>query len=571
MIKTTGSSGAEAFLKVLTAMGVECIFASPGSEWSPVWEQLSHLAEQGKKAPSYLSLRHEEVAVAMAGGYAKVSGKLPAVLLHTTAGSLHGAMALRGAHHERLSMVVFAGESTTFGETAIDPGPQWLRHLADIGGPARMVESSVKWSTQVLSHTLFPSMVQRACQLATASPRGPVFLALPMEVLFDTMTNDAPGATFPETAPADPRHLDELAGLLVKAKNPIIVTESSGRTVTAVERLVSVAELLGAPVVETRSTAYLNFPRYHPLHGGFDPAEYLEEADLILLLSVVAPWHPASLQPQEGARVVLLDESPLRPELPHWNYSVDLCLDGEVDASLELLGYALKKRIKRQKNDSTERATGWHQLFRNRKQTWESEALALGDQEPLDTRWLVYELNQMLPHDAIIVEETITHRLAIHQYVDSVTPGSFFAGCTGGLGTGLGTALGAKTAAPDRPVVALIGDGSFNYNPVLAAFGCAQEYQMPILVILFNNQGYLTMKEDLRRYYPEGWAVKTDTYVGTSIGPDPDYPALARAFGGYGEKVEDPAEVRSALERGLEAIKSGQLALLDFQLQSVNM
>jgi acetolactate synthase-1/2/3 large subunit len=119
-------------------------------------------------------------------------------------------------------------------------------------------------------------------------------------------------------------------------------------------------------------------------------------------------------------------------------------------------------------------------------------------------------------------------------------------------------------------VVALIGDGSFNYNPVLAAFGFAQEYEMPILVILFNNQGYLTMKEDLRRYYPKGWAVKTDTFVGTSIRPDPDYPALARAYGGYGEKVEQPDQVRSALARGLEAIDSGQLALLDFRLQPVN-
>lgn len=160
----------------------------------------------------------------------------------------------------------------------------------------------------------------------------------------------------------------------------------------------------------------------------------------------------------------------------------------------------------------------------------------------IDTRWVTYELSQVLPQDAIIVEETITHRLAVHRYLDSVKPGSFFAGSIGGLGTGLATALGVKAAAPKRPVVCLIGDGSFNYDPALAALGVCQEHQMPILIVLFNNLGYLSQKSGLPGYFPNGWAVRANKFIGISITPSPDYATIARAFDGYGEKVKSPVK-----------------------------
>ncbi len=144
MIKTKGLTGSKALLRVLTGMGVERIFASPGSEWAPVWEDLAKKDPDEEHKLLYLSSRHEETAVGMATGYAKASGKLPAVMLHTTVGSLHGAMALRGALHEQIPMVVLAGESINFSEgEGPDPGHQWLRHLADIGGPVRLVKNCV--------------------------------------------------------------------------------------------------------------------------------------------------------------------------------------------------------------------------------------------------------------------------------------------------------------------------------------------------------------------------------------------------------------------------------------------
>ncbi|MFQ5852139.1 MAG: thiamine pyrophosphate-binding protein [Candidatus Binatia bacterium] len=572
MLETKGLTGAETLLRVLASMGVERIFASPGSEWSPVWEYLAKAKAKSEGAPLYLSSRHEETAVGMASGYAKASGKLPAVMIHTTVGALHGAMAMRGALHEQVPMVILAGESTAFGETqGPDPGGQWLHNLADVGGPVRLVEHCAKWSMCLNNIVTFPAMIQRACQIAMAAPRGPVFLSLPMEFLFDKMTSNAPASSaIPLRPSADLKGIRELADLLTKAKNPIVVSEEAGRTISAAKHLVEIAELLGAPVIETRSSRFINFPRGHSLHGGFDPSEYLEEADLVFLVGAVAPWHPASAGPGANTKVAVLDENPIRTQLPYWGYRTDLCLSGEIGTSLEFLLEHLRRQVSSGDPSLQDRITRWRARHERRKKTWREEALAQKEKKPIDTRWAVDELNQVLPPDAMVIEETITHRLSIMRYIDRICLGSFFNGHTGGLGTGLGTALGVKCAAPNRPVIAVIGDGSFNYNPVLAAFGFMQEYATPILIILFNNQGYLSMKSGLPKYYPEGWAMRTKTFYGTSITPSPDYATIARAFNCYGETVEEPAQVRPAIERGLKAIASGQGALIDIRLEPVN-
>ena len=566
MIEVDGLTGAEAFLRVLSGMGVERIFASPGSEWSPVWEAL---AKPDESAPAYLSSRHEEIALAMASGYAKATGKLPGVMIHTTVGALHGSMALRGALHEQVPMVVFTGESIAYGEDdGPDPGGQWLRFLSDVGGPARLVDRCVKWSFGVNDRRILVSTVQRACQMAMSSPRGPVFVSLPMEYLFDKVTRETPlKASMPSLPSPDPKGIEELANLLRTAGNPVIVSENAGRTAGVVNRMVELAELLDAPVVETRSSGYFNFPRDHELHGGFDPGEFMADADVVCLVGATQPWHPASAPAAPGAKVAALDEEPLHMELPYWGFQLDLSIVGELEASLA----ALLERLGRDGvRGDEERRARLREKGAVRRAAWVRQARSLESREPIDTNWVMYQLNRVIPDDAYLVEETITHRMAVHQYLDRVRPGNFFSGCIGGLGTGLGTALGVKAAHPDKPVVLVIGDGSFNYNPGIAGFGFAQEFRMPILIVLMDNHGYKSMKRGVPAYYPEGWAVRTNQFVGTSIAPAPDYAAIARAFDGFGERVQRPDTVGPALERGLQAAREGRLALVDVWLEPVN-
>ncbi len=556
-------------LRVLAKMGVEKIFASPGSEWSPVWEALAEPGVEGM--PQYLSTRHEEVAVGMASGYAKATGKLPAVMIHTTVGSLHATMGMRGAIREQVPMVVFSGESIGYGEDeGPDPGGQWVGHLSNIGGPAKLVEQTVKWSFGVNNKAILPATIQRACQLAMAAPKGPTFVSLSMEHLFDKMIKDVPGDLgFAPGATADAKGIEELTNLLAGAKNPVIVTEDSGRTEKSVHCLVEIAELLGCAVVETRSTGALNFPRTHPLHSGYDPRKALANADAILLLAVIAPWHPASATPSPGATVAILDENPLRHDMPYYGYQADLCLTGEIESSLEHLLAALKKKVSSNDASRKQRAEEIGRKNNAQRKAWRDEALALANQKPMDTRWVAHEVSQVLPADAMVVEETITHRLAVHRYFDALKPGSYFAGCVGGLGTGLSTALGVKSANPKRPVVCLIGDGSFNYDPVPGVYGAAQEHNLPVLTVMFNNQGYLSQKSGIPKYYPDGWAVTSKNFSGLHIAPCPEYSQIIKAFDGYGEKVEEPGEVRKAVERGLRAVAGGQSALLDIRLKPV--
>jgi acetolactate synthase-1/2/3 large subunit len=562
-------NGAEALLRGLRAMGVERIFASPGSDWAPVWEALA-APHAARDFPQYVSSRHEETAVAMALGYAKATGRLPAVCLHTTVGAQHAAMILRGALHERIPLVVLAGESIGFAEP---PGPkvgrQWLRLLTDVGGPARLMEPCVKWCFALNRSALLPHTVQRACQLAAAAPRGPVFVSVPAEFLMETMVADPPAAALPRPAEVAPALIDELAHALARAERPVIVTEEAGRDRAAVGPLVALAESLGAPVLEAWQPHYVNFPRTHPLYAGIfadETPEALAQADAVLLVEAVAPWHPPSAAPH-GARVLVLGEDPLRSRLPFWGYRTDVVAAGEVAPSLERLVDRVRSIVRPRSRAAA--LAQWGERHARERAARREVARAAGAGPALETRWIAHELAAVLPDEAILVDETITHRMDIVRLHEHAGAGGFYEASYGGLGVGLGLALGVKHAQPDRPVVCTIGDGAFHYNPVVGSFGAAQEHGLPIVVVLFDNAGYRSQKGDVAGYFPDGVAVRTGRFAGTSIAPRPDYVMLARAFGGAGERVERPADVRPALERGLQAVARGQLALVHMVLPPV--
>src|SRR2546428_6057148 len=188
-----GLSGAETLLRVLRAMGVERIFASPGSDWAPLWEALAKL--HWPDVPEYLSTRHEETAVGMATGYAKATGKLPAVVLHTTVGALHATMGVRAALHERIPMVVLAGESIGFAEgTHSVMGRQWLRLLTDVGGPARLIVQRSRRGLGPHKKVDLPQTPERPAPMAMAAAKGAAFLSGPDSVPTVATRSEAPPA-----------------------------------------------------------------------------------------------------------------------------------------------------------------------------------------------------------------------------------------------------------------------------------------------------------------------------------------------------------------------------------------
>jgi acetolactate synthase-1/2/3 large subunit len=572
-----GITGAEAVLRVLRSMGVERIFASPGSDWAPLWEAYAKPYQPGE-VPEYISSRHEETALGMATGYAKATGKLPAVVLHTTVGALHATMGLRAALHERIPMIVMAGESISFAEPPAPPaGRQWLRVLTDMGGPARLVQDTVKWSFGLNASNILPHTIQRACQIAMSAPKGPVFVSVPTEMLMETMSAEPPAvAALPAAQVANEEAIADVAAALSAARRPVIVTEELGRNVGAVDELVRLAEALGAPVLDGWHGDYVNFPRDHWLYAGVavEPVhELLKQADFILLAEAVAGWHPASAL--RGTKVAALGEDPLHSHLPFWGFRADFVLPGDAELTLRQLARAVAdpdETLEQAEERRPARARLWltKHDWPQRRAELRAKARASGEGAVITAAWAAHELNEVLPAEAIVVNETISHRGDLVRLLDKLKPGAFYEASYGGLGMGLGTALGVKNAHPDRSVILTIGDGSFYYNAVPAAFGACQEHKLPLLVVMFDNAGYFSQKGDVVREYPQGWAVRSNQFIGTSITPKPDYAMLAKAFGGYGEKVESPRDVRAALKRGLEALGKGQLALIHLVLEPVN-
>jgi acetolactate synthase-1/2/3 large subunit len=563
-------SGAHTLLRTLRAMGVEKIFASPGSDWAPLWEALASPSARDE-FPEYLSSRHEETAIAMASGYAKSTGKLPAVVLHTTVGALHATMGMRAALHEHIPMVLLAGESISFGERPeYGIGPQWLRLLTDVGGPARLVAPSVKWSFGLNDSALLAATIERACRIATSAPRGPAFVSIPTEYLMDSRPKEAQRSSAPvRNAAADPAALEELARMLAAAERPVILTEESGKDPGAVDSLVSLAETLGAPVFEGWHPGYANFPRTHPLYGGAAPdmKALLGETDLLLCVETVTPAHPPAIVSCSKARIAFLGEDPLHTHLPYWGFRSDISVAGALAPSLALLAERLARAVP--KGSRAAAAERWTERNAKVREGLREKGRAAGAKSQIESAWVGHELNAVLPDGAIVVDETITHKHEVHRQLERISPGGFIAASYGGLGMGIGTALGAKAAHPHRIVALTIGDGAFFYNPVIASFGAAQELALPLLVVLFNNGGYLSQKMDVVNEFPEGWAVRSKRFAGLSITPRPDYPALARAFGGHGEAVERPGELRAALLRGLDAVSKGKLALVEVVLAAL--
>jgi thiamine pyrophosphate-dependent acetolactate synthase large subunit-like protein len=558
----------EALLQALDACGVQDIFSSPGSDWPPVWEALAARRAAGQALPRYVNCRHEELAAAMALGYARASGRLPAVLLHTGVGVLHAAMAIHIARQDRVPMLVLAGDSISFGEDRRhDPGAQWLRSLVEPGGPAGQAQPYTKWAASVGSVEALPGMLEHASRIALTTPRGPTMLSIPMEVLLaDVPAHLVPRETaMPSRTRPDARAVARVARMLVESKAPVLLTEYAGSTPGAMEQLVELADLLAIPMVEARAPACTNFPTDHSLHLGYDALGLVDAADLVLLVGCVTPWHPASRRPAGNAAVVVLDEDADRAYLPTWGYPADEIVPGALDHTLADLLAAVRAAMQHQPPPAAllaERRARAEAEHRRLHQTWQQAAEAGANQTPLSEAWVLQQLAELLPDNAVVIEETTTTHTLIDRYIPRTRPGSYYSRVAGGLGTMLCQALGVKLAQPDRLVVSLVGDGAFYYNPVPSCLGLAQEYDLPTLTVVFDNRSYAAMEASLLKYYPDGAAARTGVHFGGPISPETDYAGYARLHGGFGARADRPDQVRPAFEQALRAVQAGQQAIV---------
>jgi acetolactate synthase I/II/III large subunit len=565
---TEALDGGEALIRAASDLGADCIFSSAGSEWAPVWEAYARRVETGTPSPRYLDLTHETTAVGMATGYATVTGRPQVVLLHAAGGLLQGANAIHGALLTGAPVVICSGESAGYGDAAgPDPGSQWYRNLSVVGGPQAVAAPFTKWACAATDVRVLYGMVKRAGELAAQPPAGPVYVNTPVEVLLAPWQPSAADGPAPRAARAVAVEADveAAARLLAAARRPVLATETAGRDPEAFAALVELAELLAIPVVEPQSAVCASFPRTHPLHAGGELAPLAADADLVILAGCRAPWYPPSARPG-STTVLVIDEMPHRPHMAYQVLAADCYVGGEMAPTLWAITARLRElgvdtRTVQARRDQAESA---HATADASRRGAEQAALA-ATRGPVDPVAAAAALREVIGADAVVIDETITHSRVIARHLMAGTPGRYRY-VQGGLGQGLGVALGAKLALGDRLVAFTVGDGSWLYNPVLPGLMASAQYGLPLLVVVFSNGKYLSMRHNHRRVYPEGAAARTGYQLGVDLSAQPDPAAVAAAAGASGLTVATAGELVPTLEKAVTTVRGGQSAVVNMVL-----
>jgi acetolactate synthase-1/2/3 large subunit len=551
--RATVESTADAYLELLVARGVEYFFANAGTDFAPIIEAFAKRAAAGQPVPRPLTVPHEVPAVGMAHGYAMVTGRPQAVMVHVIVGAANAIGGIMNAARSNAPILFTAGRNpiTESGHAGSRDRPiHWAQESFDQGSLAR---EFVKWDYELRNFSQLETIVDRALAIAQAEPAGPVYLTLPREVLGERQETFEYSPTTRAPRPAETvaarAAVAKAAQILAGAAHPLIITKAVGRDPIAIPAMVALAEALGAPVVEQFHT-HLNFPQDHPLHGGFDATPYFGRADVIVVVESDVPWFPSGSHPRPETRIIHIAHDPLFSRYPVRGFEADVALAGHPRLTLHALADAVKSMVEPAlANDRRRRAEDEHRRLR---EEWTARGRAAAKENPMEMAWVSKCVGDLVDDQTIVVNE---YDLDTTQACFAV-PGSYFASSpAGGLGWGLGAALGAKLAAPDKTVIATLGDGAYMFGAPTAAHWVSRAYDLPILTVIFNNRAWNAVKRAVHSFAKGGWAARSGAMPLTELDPPPDYELVCRASGGWAEKVEDPAALPDMLQRALKVVR----------------
>lgn len=566
---------AEALLVLLLAHGARQVFINPGTDTFPIQEAWARRRERGLETPEPVMCLHEHTAVAAAHGYFLGTRQPQAVLVHVDAGTLNMGGALHNAQRAEAGMVLCAGRAPYTWEGEMPGGKDlpihfWQEQLDQAG----IVRGLVKWHYELSRTENMPGIVERAFQMAANPPTGPVYLTLPREVLMLPMAEvrlpEPRRLTKPTPPAADPEAIRCAAEIFARAARPLIVAGQNGRDPDSVAEVGKLAEQIGARVVSTFD--YASVPASHPLNLGAALATQLPTADAVLFLDPNVPYVPTQVKPNPDAALVQIDREPLHERYVTWNFPMDLRITARTAQALPALSEAIAEQqtaAQRQQADQRrEEITAEHQALRQKA---EARAQAKERQTPMDGEWVAWSLKQVLPAGAIVLEDVITNRPWVLTHLAPEEPGTLFTPGGSSLGWAPNAAIGLKKARPDRPVVALVGDGGFVFSNPLAALWTAQRAGTPFLTVVFNNGGYNASVAPIPTLYPGGAVERLGDGLVTAINPAPDYARVAEACGAFGVCVREPGDLQPALRRALDEVEHGRCAVVDAVLKPVGV
>ena len=566
---TTGT----AFLDTLVEAGVGYIFANFGSDHPAIIEAIAAARAGGRPVPEIITCPNEMVGMSAAQGFAQVTGRPQAVMVHVECGTQALAGAVHNAARCRVPMLVFAGASpfTQEGELRGSRNEfiQWIQDVHDQRG---IVRGYMKYDAEIRTGRNVGQLTRRALQIAMSDPRGPVYLMGAREV----MEEELPPPTPLDPAawqPVPPLPLPEQAAATIlaafaTARRPLVVTSFAGRRTEAVVELVAFCEALGAGVLESVPSA-MNFPHDHPLYRGNqwnDPRqnEALAEADVILVIDSDVPWIPTVSRPRDDARIFHIDVDPLKEAMPLWYIGAALSLRADATTALRQMN-AVLDTLPVDAEALRERTAHHAAASAHRRAALEArEAMPQGVITP---EYLTACVRRHVDADTLVLNEGITSYGVIADHLAMTRPGSILASGGGSLGWNGGAAVGAKLAAPDSTVVAMTGDGSYMFSVPSSVHWMAANYRTPFLQVVFNNRGWKAPGFSTRAVHPDGHAARA-SHIDTAFDPPPDYAGIAAAAGGaHAVKVERPEDLEAAVAEAFRVVREeGRAAVLDVWL-----
>jgi benzoylformate decarboxylase len=535
-------SGKRAFLEILKQEGVEVVFGNPGTTELPLMDAFA--VENDIR---YVLGLQEAVVMAMADGYAQASGKLAVVNLHVTPGLGNAMGMLYDAQKAGSPILVTAGQhDQEFNRTE----PILYADLPPIARPL------TKWSDEIHRLEDLPLMVHRACKTAMAPPAGPVFLSLPGDILKKEADIDLMAPTRVAVGVRGDRAAVEAAAkALASARRPVIMAGDSVAQSRALGELVALAELIGAPVYAELIANTASFPSSHPLFRGAMARSQAAMRKIFdqhdLLFSVGADLFALSL-PEDASpvapdlRIIQLDTDPW--ELGK-NFPAEVAILGSPKATLPELTEATRAAMPAAAQSAAkERLKSAGEATKAELEKLRARAKSLASQTPIPPLALVHAIGEILPKDAVVIDESVSSSGGLRQLVRSDDAQSFFGLRGGGIGWGLPASIGVKIALPDRPVICLSGDGSAMYT--IQALWTAARYKVCVVFVIFNNTSSRILKQ--RVFAQRGYAAQLDSYVGMELNnPEIDYVGLARALGVPAEHAASLHDATDLIAKGL--------------------
>ncbi len=549
---------AEVFLKTLAEHGVDYFFANPGTDFPPIVEAFTRARTSNAKYPQPVLVPHENLAVAMAHGAYLMTGRPQAAMVHVNVGTANTINNVTNLSRDRAPLILCAGrtpftEKGSFGSRS--RSIHWAQEMFDQGG---MLREMVKWDYELKVPEQVADVAARAFEMTMTSPRGPVYLVLPREPLAAPVAqslSSAPRALPTQGAP-DPRAIETLAEWIAASEQPLIITSSDGEP-RAVAALAKLAERYALPVVN-HNARVVTLPASHPMHAGYDSGPLVSEADLIINAECDVPYYPHFDKTRPGNRLVHIGEDTVYQRYPMRSFPSDLSITARSAAAYEALDAALEKYLPKMASAIEKRR---NQAAERRKARADKVAKeSLGASDKITPQYLSACIGQTFGPDAVIFNE---YPLSI-EHCPRDKPETFYSlGPAGGLGWGLGAAIGAKLAAPEKLIVATLGDGSYMFGNPTASHWVQQKFKLPVLSIVYNNSRYGAVRRATLSMFKDGAAGEDDGRFLADLDPSPPFDEFVTAQGGHGERVERPEDVPAALKRALDAVRGGKQALLN--------